>query len=671
MSNVPREELLSTYHLWRLGFLKQENIYQSWKSENILIGPPDSNDGLKVIFIKYDDSSYWIEYRDKWKATGYKEGLIVYRIDPPPSAFIQSPNPQINDYSVKSYEISNDVWMLNADDYAYLGNSVRGSPTLPLGKKLTIADGKISILADKLVGTNKINVSISRIEDKQGPPQINLPSDPKIFESSSSLAGNLYDDKETFVEYYEYERDGEVRVLPQRLDNKSLGTYLYPFQARRDLLTSDLPEGKYSLRVRAVDSFGNKGIWSNKVQIDIDRSFPLTNDESKILEISENLSQVRLQLTGIKDEGSSICEAAFVNSFGFKTQVASEKIYPTFEVALNSDQSRFLTLMDCRGNAIETRFQANIKTIDLEKAKKTGKWTFSKNRNQIGVATCLNKCSISTVTNLPSTIIIRSGEGRISFDGKTVSNFRVRANQGLYFFQTPQSSGTKKKILRVQGVNVSVVAITNNRISVTETSRKVLPSRVVDSTLNSPIQFELAKMGFNKNDFFPINDVQPLARGTTLEEPTLDFCKALYESDQARDIRRQVQVLSQSQSTPFFSSEIVKYKSTDAVTEARNELEIAIQDCKQNLGYQSSNGLFLPHQFIYDKMETDGNNRIRRTIQVKLGGTNESRVLLASFIFHNEYLLGVYLVRNGIQTFTSEQIMEFEEMSRLLAKRIT
>ena len=178
-------------------------------------------------------------------------------------------------------------------------------------------------------------------------------------------------------------------------------------------------------------------------------------------------------------------------------------------------------------------------------------------------------------------------------------------------------------------------------------------------------------MGFNKNDFFPINDVQPLARGTTLEEPTLDFCKALYESDQARDIRRQVQVLSQSQSTPFFSSEIVKYKSTDAVTEARNELEIAIQDCKQNLGYQSSNGLFLPHQFIYDKMETDGNNRIRRTIQVKLGGTNESRMLLASFIFHNEYLLGVYLVRNGIQTFTSEQIMEFEEMSRLLAKRIT
>jgi len=670
MGNVPREELLSTYHSWRLGFLNQENIYQSWKSENILIGPPDSNGGLKVIFIKYDDFSYWIEYRDKWKTAGYKEGLIIYRIDPPTSAFTQSPNPQINDHVTKTFEISNDVWMLNADDFAYTGNSVRGSPTLPIGKNLSIASGNISILASKLEGTDKISVTISRKEDNQGPPKINLPLDPALFESTRSLTDTFYDDKETFVDYYEFERNGEVKSLPQRLDKTSLGTYLYPFQARRDLITSDLPEGKYALRVRAIDSLGNKGIWSNKVQVDIDRSFPVISDDSKVVDIDESLSRVRLQLTGVKDEGSSLCEAGFVNGFGFKTTIASEKNYPTFEIDLNSEQNKFLTLMDCRGNAVETKLQTNIQKVNLEKTKKTGKWSFGKSGDEVGVATCLQKCSISTVTNLPTTIIIRNGEGKISLNGQTISSFKVEANQGLQFLQTPKLSGLQKRILRVQGKNLGIVAITMNKISLIESSKKVLAQRIADPTLDSNVQIELAKIGFNKNDFFATNDVQPLARGTTLEEPTLDFCKSDYRSDKARNIRRQVQVLAQPQGIAFFSSETVKYESSDGVIEARNELESAIQDCKRNRGYQSPNGFFLPHEFFYDTNESYGYNGIQRTIHVKLGGTNEPRILLASFTFDKEYLLGIYIVRIGSQPFTSQQIKEFEQMSDLLAKRI-
>ena len=81
------------------------------------------------------------------------------------------------------------------------------------------------------------------------------------------------------------------------------------------------------------------------------------------------------------------------------------------EFDLNSKQSQPLTLMDCRGNATEMKIETFIRSINLEKTKRTGKWNFSKPVNQTGAATCEKSCSISVVTNLPNTLIIRSGQG--------------------------------------------------------------------------------------------------------------------------------------------------------------------------------------------------------------------------------------------------------------------
>lgn len=670
MSNVPREELLSTYHSWRLGFLKQENIYQSWKNEDVLLNTPDTASGYKVIFLKFGHQVYWIEYRNKWKTEAYREGLIVYRIDPPPSSYIQSPNPQLENNLINTFEISNDVWLLNADDFAYTGRSTRGSPVLPLGKKLTIANGTLSILATDASGNGSVKVTISRDKDQQAPPVITLPSDPDFFTGSNSLVSGLYEDEESYVDYFEIERDGEVRVLPQRTDATSLGTYLYPFQPRRTASTLDLPEGRYALRIRSVDYWGNKSSWSNKIEVDIDRSFPVVTNEGIVTKVDGQANRVRVQLLGAKDEGSSLCESALINSFGFKTQNVITQEKPTFEFDLNAKQNQRMTLMDCRGNATEMKIETFIRSINLEKTKRTGKWNFGKPVNQVGTATCEKSCSISLVTNLPYTVIVRSGQGRVTFDGKLMSQFNVRESNGSRFIQIPSSSNGRKKLLRVQGNQLSIEAITENKVEVLDLANQIYPARQPDSSLITETQRNLDRIGFNQSDFFPKNPLQLLARGNSLEEPTLDLCKSVYTSDQAREIRRQVQVLGQQSEVTFFSTEIVRYKNRESALEARNELQMTVNKCKKESGFRTPNGLQIPYEFLNDVTESNGVDSSNITLHVKIGNLSESRILLASYTFKGEYLQGVYLVKSGLNPFMPEQIHEFEKMSVSLMKRI-
>lgn len=670
MSNVPREELLSTYHSWRLGFLRQEDIYQSWKNEEVLINTPDSAGGYKVIFLKFGHQVYWVEYRNKWKTEAFKEGLIVYRIDPPPSSYIQSPNPQLENNLINTFEISNDVWLLNADDFAYTGRSTRGSPVLPLGKKLTIANGTLSILATDVSGSGSVKVKIEREKDLQAPPMITLPSNPDFFVGSNSLVSGLYEDEESYVDYFEIERDGEVRALTQRTDLTSLGTYLYPFQPRRTANTLDLPEGRYSLRIRAVDYWGNKSSWSNKIEVDIDRSFPVVTSEGVVTRIDSQANRVKVQLLGARDEGSSLCESAVINSFGFKTQNVNAQEKPTFEFALNSKQSHLLTLMDCRGNATEMKIETFIRRINLENTKRTGKWNFSKPVNQTSTATCDKSCSISIVTKLPNTLIIRSGQGRVTYDGKLISQFNVREGNGNRFIHIPSSITGKNKLLRIQGIQLSIEAITENKIEVLSLVNRIYPARQVDSSLTSEIQRNLDNIGFNKSDFFPKNPLQPLPRGISLEEPTLDFCKSVYISDQGREFRRQVQVLGQQSDVTFFSTEMVRYKNRESALEASKELQMTVNQCKRESGFKTQNGLQIPYEFIGEFTELIGVDSINLTLQVKIGNLSESRILLASYTFKGEYLQGVYLVKSGQIPFTPEQIDEFTNMSVSLKKRI-
>ena len=94
MGNIDTTSPLNTYHQWRMGYIDDSQIKQVWQSEVINLAPSDFANGIKAIFIRDGKAAYWIEYRRKTDGVGYKPGLAIYRLDPPPISAVVSPNPE-------------------------------------------------------------------------------------------------------------------------------------------------------------------------------------------------------------------------------------------------------------------------------------------------------------------------------------------------------------------------------------------------------------------------------------------------------------------------------------------------------------------------------------------------------------------------------------------------
>lgn len=56
-------------------------------------------------------------------------------------------------------------------------------------------------------------------------------------------------------------------------------TVLNPFKAPLTVHVRDLPEGDYSISIRATDIAGNKSAWTPAVKIVIDRARPITTPD--------------------------------------------------------------------------------------------------------------------------------------------------------------------------------------------------------------------------------------------------------------------------------------------------------------------------------------------------------------------------------------------------------
>ena len=668
MGNVPREELLSTYHSWRLGFLPNSAIYQSWETEKILLSEVGSEVGRRVVLLKYGNLMYWIEYRRNWAHPSFMEGLLIYRIDPPASLYVQSPNPQLDFGLQDSLEISNDVWMLNAGDYAYLGGGTRGSPTLPLGKSITLGKGSIVVSAETHLDSKQISLSITRKEDKYSPPKIEIPSQINSLQGQSSLLPTFYDDEHSFVIEFEIEKNGKIYSLPRRIDSKSLGTYLYPFMPRIDLYLDDLPEGNYEFRIRAVDRWGNRSEWSNKSIAEIDRSFPILSHDIRIVDYNEVSRSATIKLVGSYDEGSSICDAGLFNDLGFKSYRSGDKSEPEFNVPTDKSLKRTLALMDCLGNVSEASFYAKIESVNLKNAKRTGVWSFATNESGQSLASCSKSCSMSIGIDRTAAVIIQSGEGRVLFNGKTIQPFKTLSGKRELFVHIPSSGNKSKRILRIQGTNINVRAVILLDSKMVPTTKSNHQKVVSEEMKEDKVQEKLSRLGFTQGDFLHGNEVRPLARGTTLLDPTLDLCKDKYESDEFRTNRHQVQVLNNQSRFLFFSTEVVKYKTSSNANSAFAELDAAIKLCKSNLGHITSNGLKIDYEIISDAIQ-DMNSR--RVLQVKIGNFADSRILLINYSFSGDLLLGLYLVKSGSKSFSEEEYSSFSEIADNLTKRLT
>ena len=119
MGNVDTTSPLNTYHQWRMGLIDDSQIKQVWQSENVTLAPSDFANGIKAIFIRDGKSAYWIEYRRKTDGAGYKPGLAIYRLDPPPISAVVSVNPEDAQAAEFGAVLGTDVWMLNLDTYQY------------------------------------------------------------------------------------------------------------------------------------------------------------------------------------------------------------------------------------------------------------------------------------------------------------------------------------------------------------------------------------------------------------------------------------------------------------------------------------------------------------------------------------------------------------------------
>ena len=113
MGNIDVTTPLNTYHQWRMGYLDDSQIKQVWQSEVVNLAPSDFANGIRAIYIRDGKAAYWIEYRRKLDGAGYKPGLAIYRLDPPPITSIVSPNPEDAAAAEFGAVLGTDVWMLN------------------------------------------------------------------------------------------------------------------------------------------------------------------------------------------------------------------------------------------------------------------------------------------------------------------------------------------------------------------------------------------------------------------------------------------------------------------------------------------------------------------------------------------------------------------------------
>ena len=373
MGNVDTTSPLSTYHQWRMGLLDREEVKQSWLSESIELTASDIYGGTRAIFIRDGKSTYWIEYRRPREGAPYNAGLVVYRTDPPSPTFIDSPDPEDRAGFEPGLSVGTDVWMLNLDSYVYSATGrASGSMTLSASKSTTFYSGNISIEAQPSSSTQKIIVKITRKPDVTPPPVPTVTPSTNWRYPGAEIIQSGYDDGESAIASFEAQIDGKVVLIDSAINTNFVPTYLDPFVSRRVVYVSSLPEGTYSLSIRATDVWGNKSAWSTPSKVTIDRGIPVVKSEVAITGTTSD--SIQIALSGIKDVGSNLCATQIVNEEGFVLQSSALKAAPEFTVKKSGELKAALHTFDCLGNGVIGDLSSQTSYVAANQTSRTGKW---------------------------------------------------------------------------------------------------------------------------------------------------------------------------------------------------------------------------------------------------------------------------------------------------------
>ena len=663
MGNVNTSSPLSTYHQWRMGYIDDAQIKQVWQSEVINLAPSDFANGTKAIFIRDGKAAYWIEYRRKLEGVGYKPGLAIYRLDPPPISAVVSVNPEDAEAAEFGSVLGSDVWMLNLDTYQYRDSrSVGGSMTALTAKTYS---GNVSFSA--VPSETGAVVTVTKKADTTPPPVPNVLPVAQWNSPNMVILGPGGEDADSAVVGFEGQIDGKVETLKASDIDGWMPTYLSPFVAPKTFYLRDLPEGSYTFAMRAIDIVGNKSDWSTSQKVIIDRADPVVTNDFVLTGAAAN--ELSLQWKGATDAGSGICQVNLVDADGLILQSSSVKNAPVVKVAAGATIAGTAQVFDCLGNGKAGELTVAGKLVAGEKSSKTGKWSAAGAAYGAGAIKCVGKCTASLSVSGKNDVLVGTGAAKVTMGKKTLATIADSKVAKLRVGATIDV-GVGRKVVRVTGSNFVLIGLGSFTTTLGALKDLDRAPAISDPSLSDEKQVKLAKLGFRAEDFSQEWTVLPMARGTTLEDPSLDLCNGTFLSEKERVERRQVAATKVGTTFSFLSTEVVKYTSAAAASAAQKELVKVLAQCQSEKGYLDSTGAPVPYEFkklptIPAGVVSEGN---RVFVHAVIDSGIRARTLLGFYQFSGDTFTGLYVL--NAEGFSDAQVSKWLKVAVTMAERL-
>ena len=663
MGNVDTTSPLSTYHQWRMGLLDDSQVKQVWQSEVVNLAPSDFSKGLKAIFIRDGKAGYWIEYRRRTDGVVYKPGLAVYRLDPPPVSAIVSVNPEDGTAAEFPSVLGTDFWMLNLDNYTYnTSSSLSGSMT---GLTAKFYSGNVSLKA--VASETGAVVTITKKADTTPPPVPNVLPVDQWRSPSMVILGAGDEDADTAIVGFEGQIDGKVEKLKASDVEGWMPTYLSPFVAPKTFYLRDLPEGAFNFAMRAIDIVGNKSDWSPTQKVVIDRAHPVVTNDFALTGVAAG--ELSLQWKGATDAGSGICQANVVDEDGLILATSSVKNAPVLKVPSGTKIVGTAQVFDCIGNGQAGDISISSTLVSADKSSKTGKWSAAGAAFGAGAIKCVGKCTASLTVSGKNDVLVGTGAATVAVGNKTVATIvdsksaKLRVGATVYI-------GASKKVVRVSGSNFVLIGLSSVTTTLGALEKIDRAPATSDPSLVDSKQVALAKLGFRPDDFSQEWTVLPMANGTTLSDPSLDFCNGTYASEKDRVERRQVTATKVGSTFSFLSTEVVKYSSAAAASAAQKELVKVLAQCQSEKGYKDSTGALVPHEFkkfppFPNGVVSEGN---RVFVNAVIDSGVRARTLLGFYQFNGDTLTGLYVI--NVDGFSDAQVAKWMKVAATMGQRL-
>ena len=665
MGNVDTTSPLNTYHQWRMGYLDDSQIKQVWQSEVVNLAPSDFANGIKAVYMRDGKAAYWIEYRRKLEGVGYKPGLVIFRLDPPPISSVVSPNPEDAAAAEFGATLGTDVWMLNLDTYQYRDSRAIGGSMTAL--TATTYSGNISFSA--VASETGAAVTIKRKTDNVAPPVPLVVPFEEWRSPAMTILKSGYESTDTAITAFEAQIDGTTQSVKSSDVENWYPTYLNPFTAPKTVYLRDLPEGSYNFALRAIDAAGNKSDWSMAQKVTVDLGRPTVTTDFNF--VTATASQVSIAWSGAKDAGSGLCQTNLVSPEGLIVQTSNAKSAPTLKLTIGSTLSATAQIFDCIGNGVSGDLSVTNTYTPAVKSSRTGKWASAGTAYPTGALKCSGKCTASFSASGRFDVVSGAGGALVSAGSKTLATIPDSKNSKVRIGASVDV-GKNKQVLRVTGSNFVLVAINSITATFENTVNLDRATAVIDSSLTDSKQAALAKYGFAATDFSQEWTVLPMGGGTTTDDPTLDLCNGKFASESDRLERRQVVATTQRSPYVFLSSEVVRYSSVSAAQAAQKELVKVLAQCQTDNGYKDATGRLVSYTFAEIKNVPAGvvGEGSRVFVRTTIDSGANARQLLGFYQFNGAMFTGLYVMTASEVAYTDAQVATWLQVAATMASRL-